>query len=199
MSDRKPPQKRRQCGTVAGYRQHTKRKERHCQPCREANSEYQRQRRAKQKDKPKIRTRTQVVVADGGKKDGYPAFLRDAGRKMWDELHGQYAFDPASEVLLTEACRLKDRLERFAAALSSSKTLWFELGDVEETMDGERQVSVVINSMVSEARQTQAALGVALGKLGVLTPGEKKQGGPSMADELKRKRQERLAAAKEGA
>ena len=199
MSDHKPPKKRNQCGTVAGYRQHIKRKEASCQPCREANTAYKRQWREKQKDKPKIRTRTQVVVADGGKKDGYPAFLRDAGRKMWDELHGQYAFDPASEVLLTEACRLKDRLERFAAALSSSKTLWFELGDVEETMDGERQVAVVINSMVSEARQTQAALGVALGKLGVLTPGEKKQSGPSMADELKRKRQERLVAAREGA
>ena len=187
MSDHKPPKKRNQCGTVAGYRQHIKRKEASCQPCREANTAYKRQWREKQKDKPKIRTRTQVVVADGGKKDGYPAFLRDAGRKMWDELHGQYAFDPASEVLLTEACRLKDRLERFAAALSSNKTLWFALGDV------------VINSMVSEARQTQAALGVALGKLGVLKPGERKQSGPSMADELKRKRQERLAAAKEGA
>ncbi len=118
---------------------------------------------------------------------------------MWDELHEQYAFDPASEVLLTEACRLKDRLERFAAALSSNKTLWFELGEVEETLAGERQVSVVINTMVSEARQTQASLAQTLTKLGVLTPGEKKKSGPSMADELKRKRQERLAAAKEGA
>lgn len=199
MSDRKPPQKRKQCGTVAGYRQHTKRKEAPCQPCREANSEYKRQWREKQKNKPKIRTRTQVIVADGGKKDGYPDFLRAAGRKMWDELHEQYAFDPASEVLLTEACRLKDRLERFAAALSSNKTLWFELGEVEETLAGERQVSVVINTMVSEARQTQASLAQTLTKLGVLTPGEKKKSGPSMADELKRKRQERLAAAKEGA
>lgn len=151
------------------------------------------------KKKPTAAKTEKIIVADGGKKDGYPDFLRAAGRRMWDELREQYDFDPASETLLIEACRLKDRLERFAAALSSNHTLWFELGNVEETMAGQEQVQVVINNMIAEARQTQSALGQTLNKLGILVKAEKKKSGPSMADELKRKRQERLAAAREGA
>lgn len=155
--------------------------------------------RRSEKKKPSTAKTEKIIVADGGKKDGYPKFLRAAGRRMWDDLRDQYEFDPASEALLTEACRLKDRLERFAAALSSNHTLWFELGNVEETMAGQEQVQVVINNMIAEARQTQSALGQTLNKLGILAKAEKKKSGPSMADELKRKRQERLAAAKEGA
>lgn len=215
---KRPPIERQQCGTVAGYRHHVKRGEQACDACREANTAYKRRWRAKKsaagssaqrpksveqpQPQPKQEPHPQpapepvvireVVIADGEKDvDGYPAFLRDAGRKMWDDLHESYEFDVASEQLLAEACRLKDRLERFAAALSRQSTLWFELGDIEEALSGEKQVNIVINGMISEARQTQAALGVALGKIGVLKAASRKSDGTSMADELKKKREER--------
>lgn len=41
-SQKKPPRKRRQCGTVAGGRMHSKRGEQQCDACRAARREYQR-------------------------------------------------------------------------------------------------------------------------------------------------------------
>lgn len=202
---KKPAQQRKQCGSMAGYRQHSKRGEEQCDACRAARRDYMRRYRAGE-IKPRGESRRarrereeeragEVVDRLSPVREGssYPAFLRGPGRRMWDEVNGAYELDAVGRVLLAEACRLKDRLERFSAALSAESTLWFELGDVEELADGTPQVQVVVNSMVSEARQTQAALAVALGKLGVLKPAEAKGSGVDVMDEIARKRAARLA------
>lgn len=207
-SDKKPPVHRHQCGTVAGYRQHSRRGERTCEKCKEANRVYQAEYQASRKGKPPRKTKAQRREADEvrGERilsrsqsrvdsvDGYPDFLWSGGRALWDSVRANYDLDPTAEVLLLEACRLKDRLDKFTAALSSSSTLWFELKEPEELMDGTVQMQVVVNSMVSEARQAQAALGQTLNKIGVLQQAERRSEGVSMMDQLKLKREERRRA-----
>ena len=112
---------------------------------------------------------------------------------MWDSLHESFEFDAAQEVVVTEVCRMKDRLERFTGALSSRDTFWFELGNEREVEPGEVQVNVVVNGMISEARQTQAAIAVALGKIGVLSKASGRGVGKADAlDQLAARRAERL-------
>lgn len=205
---KKPPAHRPQCGSVAGYRQHTKRGERPCAQCREANRLYHAERRRKRGDVPRKPTQAQrrerdetlgeTVLALTPQDDGYPAFLKRGGYELWDSVRESYDLSPTGEVLLLEACRLKDRLDRFTAALSSNSTLWFELKEPEELKDGTVQMQVVVNSMVSEARQAQAALGQTLNKIGVLQQAERRSSGVFMADQLRKKREERLAAARAG-
>ena len=52
--------------------------------------------RTSAKKKPSTAKTEKIIVADGGQKDGYPKFLRAAGRRMWDDLREQYEFDPVS-------------------------------------------------------------------------------------------------------
>lgn len=131
-----------------------------------------------------------------------PAYLRAQGRALWDQVLQEYELNPAGLVLLGEACRTVDRLERLAAALSSRSTLWFEVEESLESqgMDGAPEFNVVVNGMVGEARQLQAALRSTLKELGiteVVPRAVHTQERESLTDELKRKRQERMARAKE--
>ena len=52
-TEKTPAVVRKQCGTVAGYRQHSKRGEQQCDECRAANREYQRRYRAGEVEKRK--------------------------------------------------------------------------------------------------------------------------------------------------
>lgn len=143
-----------------------------------------------------------AVLVDGpdtderGASGDRPAYLKKQGRALWDEITAAYDLDAGAKVILGEACRMRDRLERFSAALSIESTLWFELGDPEEMRTGDVQMQVVVNSMVGEARQMQAAVATALAKIGVLKQAAAKATGPSPQDQLEQKRKERLAAAK---
>lgn len=212
---RKPAVRRRQCGTVAGYRQHTRRGEKTCEDCRRAHREYMAEYKRSRSDSSRKQTREERREADERRgerlldaaekvdeatvgADGYPRFLRRGGRELWDAVRSEYDLSPTGEVLLLEACRLKDRLDKFTAALASNSTLWFELKEPEELKDGTMQMQVVVNSMVSEARQAQAALGQTLNKIGVLQQAERKSSGVSMTDQLQQRREARLAAAKAG-
>lgn len=208
MGDKKPAIKRQQCGTQAGYRQHSKRGELSCEECRSANREYQREYRAgkKRSRKPSAaKKRAEEEAAGAAMVDGpdvaadgdRPAFLKRQGRALWDEITSKYDLDAGAKVVLGEACRMRDRLERFSAALSVQETLWFELGEPEELRNGDVQVQVVVNNMVGEARQMQAAVATALGKIGVLKQAEAKSSGPSVEDQLAEQRRKRLAAARE--
>lgn len=84
-------------------------------------------------------------------------------------------------------------------ALSSSSSLWFELGDPIETADGEVQIQVVVNNMIAEARQLQAAMAINLGKIGVLKPAKAISESSSIMDQLQAKRAARREAAKKKA
>lgn len=208
------PRRRKQCGTPAGYRQHRKRGEEACERCREGHAAYQREYNRKRRldaaaGKPPAKRREgreakkerleaeAAAVTDNAPMDpdAPPAYLKAAGRQLWDEVLGSYDLDLPARSVLAEACRMRDRLERFSAALASQSSLWFELGDPEETAAGETQVSVVVNGMISEARQMQAALAINLGKIGVLRQASAKASGPSAADEMAARREARRAAA----
>lgn len=201
---------RKQCGTVAGYNQHGRHGEQACDACRGAKREYSRAKRSgsipkRESKASKLRSaesegaRVAKAVHDataGGKRSDcpYPSFLKTAGRDLWDQVMNEYQLNPAAVLVLTEACRMADRLDRFAAALASESSLWFELGDP-DSLDTEG-VPVVVNNMIGEARQMTAAVRQALSSIGVLQQAEKKSAGTSMADEIARKRQKRLAAGK---
>jgi hypothetical protein len=59
---------------------------------------------------------------------------------------------PGDRLLLDEACRLVDRLDRFDDLISGESSAWLEF-EVQEA-----QVVVVISSVVAEARQTVSEL-----------------------------------------
>ncbi|WP_420100175.1 hypothetical protein [Corynebacterium sp.] len=208
MAEKKPAVSRKQCGSTAGYRQHIKRGEKTCEECRAAHREHERARRAGEvrSRKPSAAKKraeeeaTGAAMVDGPlvDQDGdRPAFLKRQGRALWDEITGAYDLDAGARVILAEACRMRDRLERFSAALSVQEALWFELGEPEELRNGDVQVQVVVNNMIGEARQMQAAVATALGKIGVLKQAEAKSSGPSVEDQLAEQRRKRLAAARE--
>lgn len=133
-----------------------------------------------------------------------PSFLRAKGRQLWDSVNRDFELNPAGQALLGEACRTVDRLERMAAALSSRSTMWFELEPsmAEQELDAAPEFNVVVNGMIGEARQLQNVLRSTLKELGVTgvaAKAEDESSRVSLTDELKRRRQERLARAAEQA
>lgn len=214
---KKPAKNRAKCGTVSGYRQHQRHGEETCEKCRHAAAEYMKARRAGQPTKPVTTKKRGRPKKDNNEsttpklekknaphrkreydplQDGY---LRDSGKKLWRDIKSAYELDPVGDILLMEACRMKDRLDRLAGALSSSSSLWFELGDPIETADGEVQIQVVVNNMIAEARQLQSAIAINLGKIGVLKPAKAISESTSIMDQLQAKRAARREAAKKKA
>lgn len=61
-----------------------------------------------------------------------PSGLASRGRRLWREMHEASDFNPAETVLLHEACRITDRLDRLDAVLSGGEFL-----DVGQDADGE--------------------------------------------------------------
>lgn len=214
---KKPAKNRAKCGTVSGYRQHQRHGEESCEKCRHAAAEYMKARRAGQPTKPVTTKKRGRPKKDNNEsttpkpeKKGAPhrkreydplqdGYLRDSGKKLWRDIKSAYELDPVGDILLMEACRMKDRLDRLAGALSSSSSLWFELGDPIETADGEVQIQVVVNNMIAEARQLQAAMAINLGKIGVLKPAKSISESSSIMDQLQAKRAARREAAKKKA
>lgn len=118
-----------------------------------------------------------------------PDWLKAKGQHLWESVTSQYELTPAALVLLGEACRTADRLERMAAALSSRSTLWFELGDVE--LPDDEGIPIVVNGMIGEARQLQTALRQTLGQLGVVSASSTENKGTSVLDQLQARREKR--------
>lgn len=78
-----------------------------------------------------------------------PSGLGTKGRRLWRELRELHEFDPAELVLLEEACRIADRLDRLDALLSGDVEVWLRF----RVNDAGDEVTVVIDSALSEARQ----------------------------------------------
>lgn len=202
------------CGTPAGYRRHRRAGERTCDPCRAANAAYIREYRAKKAageptapptkkaEREAVERAGQTIVdLAGGEppaddRTPYPAYLKQAGRKLWRDVTAEFELNPAALQVLAHACRMTDKVERFDAALSARSTLWFEL-DTDEA-DADSGVPIVVNGMIGEGRQLANAIRSALNQIGVLktTSGSK---GTSIQDQIKAKREERLAKAAKGA
>lgn len=84
-----------------------------------------------------------------------PVGLGSRGRNLWRDLHklGIY-FDPAQTVLIAEACRIADRLERLDEILRGDTGTWASLVHDLRTEDYELK----IDGAMSEARQQQNVL-----------------------------------------
>lgn len=118
-----------------------------------------------------------------------PDWLKAKGKQLWEDVTSQYELTPAALVLLGEACRTADRLERMAAALSSRSTLWFELGDVE--LPDDEGVPIVVNGMIGQARQLQTTLRQTLNQLGVVSSSSMENKGTGVLDQLQARREKR--------
>lgn len=126
-----------------------------------------------------------------------PDYLKHKGMALWEAVLSQYTLNPAALELLGEACRTADRLERFAAALSSRSMMWFEVADMDQAE--ENGVPVIVNGMIGEARQLQTSLRQTLNQLGVIGVEAVNTGNnsKSITDQLAERRAARLAAAQE--
>lgn len=203
---------RGRCGSPAGYQAHRRRGERSCAACREAHND--RSRKYKRGERvvsppaaaPKTAQTSDVAelapAAAEGKgvaATGYsgmpvecptpPNFLKKNGLKFWKEVTAGQNFSPASLVLIGEAARSIDRLERISAALSNRNTFWFEIGDIEKATDA--GVPIVVNSMIGEARQLQTTIRQTMNALDLLGR-SKETGKPSAFDMLAQRREQRI-------
>lgn len=193
------------CGSRAGYAAHGRRGESACAACKAANNKRERQRAVTANRKPtgtgtaghavKSSPVLQAVPIPAGETAGAtaaPAHLKARGTALWESVTTGYRLSPAALEVLGETCRIADRLERFAGALASGSTMWFELEEPDDLPDG---VNIVVNGMIGEARQLTGVLRQNLERLGLveveqLTPADTQK--ESLMDELARKRRERL-------
>jgi hypothetical protein len=83
-----------------------------------------------------------------------PAGLAARGRRLWRDLHEIASFDTAQRVLVEEACRMADRLDRLDAILRGEER---ELVTVVSDLNGE-PVRLAVDAVLSEARQQQNML-----------------------------------------
>jgi hypothetical protein len=80
-----------------------------------------------------------------------PSGLGSAGARLWQALTEGRELTAGNAVLAEEACRIKDRLDTLDKLLSGDKATWFSLRDAHR--EGEDVIHVVVNSVLSEARQ----------------------------------------------
>jgi hypothetical protein len=83
--------------------------------------------------------------------------LAARGRRLWADFtgEGQPELNPTERVLLEEACRIADRLDRLDRILNGDEDAWMRLHTANE--DGSI-VKVVLNNALAEARQQATAL-----------------------------------------
>jgi len=122
-----------------------------------------------------------------------PQGLGKRGRALWDALARERALDGPAGVLAHEACRTVDRLDRLDGALRRKGHEWFDL-DADPADDGQT-VRVVVDGVLSEARQQQNALRQILATLGVAVLPESASAGGDGVDDVAARRAARRAAA----
>lgn len=115
------------------------------------------------------------------------------GRWLWRQMHDGEKPRPEHEVLIAEACRLADRLDRLDGLLRGADETWARL-QLPEREDGE--VRLVVNAALAEARQQALALKAIAAELRAARAGAKpagKEGG--VLDQLAARRAARRANA----
>jgi len=111
-----------------------------------------------------------------------PGDLRERGSDFWSAVTDSVELDPSGFVLLGEACRIIDRLDRLSVALNGQGRDWLKLADeIEITAtrfgDGKNiSVKVAVDGLLSESRQQQLALKTVLAQLGLGKTSEKASG-----------------------
>lgn len=95
---------------------------------------------------------TRDTASDQGERT---AGLAAAGRSLWSLMTAGAMLGPMQKVLLLEACRIVDRLEKLDAQLRGAERDWLRL----EPLDDEGTAYVVIvDKALSESRQQAATL-----------------------------------------
>lgn len=124
---------------------------------------------------------------------GAPRWFRAGGQRLWDEMGGD-GLSGTQRVLLEQACRIVDRLDRLDAILNGRDRAWLTL-DVGD--DGE--ITVIVDKVLGESRQQATALKQLFAELrqGLSGGGEQEHGG-DILDELAAARKKRLADAAGG-
>lgn len=107
-----------------------------------------------------------VLHRDGVTRDvptgpSVPPGLAGRGRRLWSQLTADGLLAPPELVLLEEACRLADRLDRLDAILNGDAGEWMRF----RVNDDGTEVTVTLDRALSEARQQQVALKALLGEL----------------------------------
>ena len=89
-----------------------------------------------------------------------PRNLGARGRKLWREIAADHTLDAQQKIMLEEACRTADRLERLDEALRGDESVWLRLlPSVDDDDDTEvARFDLVITGPLSEARQQQNIL-----------------------------------------
>jgi hypothetical protein len=85
-----------------------------------------------------------------------PTGLADRGRALWHAMVSAYVLGPGQLVLVAEACRLADRLERMDALLAGDSEAWATVL-AGEGFDAP-EIKVEVSSVLIEARLTATAL-----------------------------------------
>ena len=111
-----------------------------------------------------------------------PGDLRERGKDFWSAVTSSAELDPSGFVLLGEACRIIDRLDRLSEALNGKGRDWLKLAD-EIEITAQRigngsnvSVKVAVDGLLSESRQQQLALKTVLAQLGLGKAFEKASG-----------------------
>lgn len=85
-----------------------------------------------------------------------PKGLAARGRRLWREIAEEHDLDPMQKVILEEACRTADRLDRLEEKLSGREDAWAHLlSRVDLGDDGMRVIELRVDGALSEARQQQ--------------------------------------------
>ena len=88
--------------------------------------------------------------------------LGPRGRRLWQGLvEAMPAMTPGQRVLAEEACRMADRLDHLAKLLGGDEPTWLRL----HVPPGDGDVRVVVDAVLSEARQHAGALRQVLAEL----------------------------------
>lgn len=95
-----------------------------------------------------------------------PTGLESRGRELWDAALAASEFDAAGLLLLGEACRTADIIERLSAALKSNSQEWVRLSEEAEMLaSGATKIQIVVNPLLGEVRQQRIALRTMLAHL----------------------------------
>jgi hypothetical protein len=123
-----------------------------------------------------------------------PEDLAEGGRALWAELAPGGQAGPGELSVITEACRIRDRLDKLNRLLTGDANDWLEL---QEVKGHEGIAEIIIDKSLSEARQQALALKGLLAELRQMRGGKlgRASSGGSIADDLAAKRAERQARA----
>jgi hypothetical protein len=91
-----------------------------------------------------------------------PEGLETRGRWLWAQVTTDDKLTPLEVVLVEEACRTVDRLDRLDRVLRGSGNEWITLA---AEVEGRSEVAVVIDAALSEARQQAGRLTSILAEL----------------------------------